>query len=380
MGSIKKMIVSIIIVTMFMSVNAQINVGSNGNVGIGSSNPQSKLSVNADGSSLYGAYIKNLTPANGAVGLFSTTAVKDTAINTGYCYKSVWAPITSGDGYTFGLYGQSLSSIPVSKGRSFGVYGVAANATSGYNYGVLGALSGTANGAAIFGTTSTNAWGEAVSGRYAGCFVGDTYINGKLGLGIAPTTYALDVNGVVRATSFLQSSDNRLKENVTDLKDCLPTLRQLRSVSYNLKAPQNSSLKNFIKSSGDTIAETSALKVDSALYSKKHIGFIAQEVQQLYPQLIQVDKDSLLAIDYIGLIPIIVEALKEQDSIICELNQEIKSLRSSLNKISSKQDAPIALSDNVALTKKAVKFLPLPGLRNKNKNLTLCDEKKEVRQ
>lgn len=42
------------------------------------------------------------------------------------------------------------------------------------------------------------------------------------------------------------------------------------------------------------------------------LGFVAQEVQQLFPELVQQDTDGYLYIDYVGLIPVLVEPVKEQ--------------------------------------------------------------------
>jgi hypothetical protein len=49
------------------------------------------------------------------------------------------------------------------------------------------------------------------------------------------------------------------------------------------------------------------------------LGFVAQEVQQLFPELVQQDADGYLYIDYVGLIPVLVESVKEQQEQIDEL-------------------------------------------------------------
>ncbi len=59
---------------------------------------------------------------------------------------------TQASTFNFGVTGAAVSNT-VSTGRSFGVCGIAGNYTSGYNYGVFGTLLGTANGAAVYGST-----------------------------------------------------------------------------------------------------------------------------------------------------------------------------------------------------------------------------------
>ena len=45
--------------------------------------------------------------------------------------------------------------------------------------------------------------------------------------------------------------------------------------------------------------------------NRKHIGFIAQEVKQVYPELVYEDEKGMLGIDYVSLIPVLVETIQE---------------------------------------------------------------------
>jgi len=106
--------------------------------------------------------------------------------------------------------------------RAIGILGIAGNATQGYNYGIVGGLTGTANGAGIFGTTY-HTTGVNVPGKYAGYFDGATYVAGTL-----------------TANSLVTPSDMRLKENVALLSEqdgnaTLDNLLGLNVISYNYK-------------------------------------------------------------------------------------------------------------------------------------------------
>jgi hypothetical protein len=70
---------------------------------------------------------------------------------------------------------------------------------------------------------------------------------------------------------------------------------------------------------------------DSA-YEKHEFGFIAQEVQKILPQLVTEgkDKDHLLSMDYISIIPLLTKAMQEQDMIIKEAKKENADLKSEL--------------------------------------------------
>ena len=79
--------------------------------------------------------------------------------------------------YNIGVEGWAVPSSPIPTGRSYGVRGVAGNCTSGYNYGILGRLLGSNNGAGVFGTIS-NELGKEIDGKYAGYFDGDVCVDG----------------------------------------------------------------------------------------------------------------------------------------------------------------------------------------------------------
>lgn len=52
---------------------------------------------------------------------------------------------------------------------------------------------------------------------------------------------------------------------------------------------------------------------------RKRLGFLAQEVQVLFPELVQQDDVGFLYVNYVGLIPVLVESVKEQQEQIDEL-------------------------------------------------------------
>lgn len=110
-----------------------------------------------------------------------------------------------------------------------------------------------------------------------------------------PITYQLEVSGSIKASgAVIQGSDKRLKENIEPIPFALDKIKDLRGVNYNLTG--NSELE---------------------------AGFIAQEVQEVIPEVVSEDKNGYLGINYSGIIPYLVEAVKE-------LKEEIKDLKSKL--------------------------------------------------
>ena len=86
--------------------------------------------------------------------------------------------------------------------------------------------------------------------------------------------------------------------------------------------------------------------VDSLEYnfdSDKHIGVIAQELEQEFPELVRTDDDGFKSVEYSNLTPILIEAIKEQQQIINALqsekeeqNKKIEALEAQLKEILEK--------------------------------------------
>ena len=107
----------------------------------------------------------------------------------------------------------------------------------------------------------------------------------------------LFVNGNVLANAYYYSSDIRKKENVTNIENSLSKILQLQGISYNLKGEED-----------------------------KRMGFSAQDLQKVYPELVKEGSDGYLSIDGTGLIAPLVESIKEQQKKIEELEEKINIL------------------------------------------------------
>jgi hypothetical protein len=57
---------------------------------------------------------------------------------------------------------------------------------------------------------------------------------------------------------------------------------------------------------------------------------------EVLPNLVEKDKDDRYSIDYMAFIPIMVSAIKEQQVLIEELNETVKSLEKEINELKSK--------------------------------------------
>lgn len=119
-----------------------------------------------------------------------------------------------------------------------------------------------------------------------------------------------------RSTSWSANSDERIKKNITELTDCLTTVNQVRAVKYN-----------FI-SENDT--------------DEKHIGFIAQDFQNILPEVISnAPQDTnidftVLGIAYTETIPLLLGAIKELDAKVQNQQIEINYLKAENSLLKSK--------------------------------------------
>ena len=138
----------------------------------------------------------------------------------------------------------------------------------------------------------------------------------------------------VRANSFVVDSDSRLKSNVRTIGSISSALSSLSPVSYTLTSQSAPSKDEASKLSAATI-DTPA-DAPMAPDARTRYGFIAQEVKELFPDLVVEDENGTLGIDYIGFIPLLVDAVKnmqtridEQEEIIAILSGgQIKKSRS----------------------------------------------------
>ncbi|RYD99677.1 MAG: tail fiber domain-containing protein [Sphingobacteriales bacterium] len=152
------------------------------------------------------------------------------------------------------------------------------------------------NGIRIQNTTANTGWSFYASTS------GDLIIGKTGNLGY--------FNGTTGA--YTSSSDARLKTNIQNIETVLPKLKLLEAKRYEFRFNNPDHIQS--------------------------IGFLAQNVQQLFPELITVNKtnegnpqvDNQLGMDYAGLSVVAIKAIQEQQAQIETLKAEIAALRAEL--------------------------------------------------
>ena len=239
----------------------------------------------------------------------STRAGLDDFLNSRYI--QLGASSTRSSGYNIAVAGKSTILSGNGGAVSCGVYGRANNPYCSMTYGVAGDLSSSCtSGAGIMGST-TDILGYLVPGKYAGYFYGNTCVNGTL-----------------TATQIHQLSDKRLKDNVFSLSEsAFPTLERLLNINV---VSFNYSPKMFLQNIPDSITYEEAAKNLGIDSKKRHYGVIAQELQELFPELVEEGPDGYLKVNYIELVPLLIRSIQELKTEINEIKEDNKVARQML--------------------------------------------------
>ena len=152
------------------------------------------------------------------------------------------------------------------------------------------------------------------------------------------TFYVTGDGSVYSKGSLLTASDESYKENITSINNSLNKIRQMRGVTYKLKeqAEETVATANTLQNdvSSDTLSSQSPVPVEivnkiKAEKKRKKSGFIAQELEEIFPEAVYTLPNGKKAIAYSEIIPLLVEAIKEQQNEIDKQQNEIDELRQS---------------------------------------------------
>jgi trimeric autotransporter adhesin len=188
-------------------------------------------------------------------------------------------------------YGQINSLIGSGSGNKYGSYNYIDFSAGGFQYGVYSSAT--------------------LPSSYAGYFLGNVFVSGV----------------------FTNPSDESLKENIAPTQTILGKINALQVKDYSFK---------------------SDLSQKYGFARGQQTGFIAQEMEQLFPNLVKEEtlstpKDpakiaettheerTIKSINYVGLIPYLTKAIQEQQEIIESEKEKSARLEAELNAIKQNQ-------------------------------------------
>jgi len=275
--------------------------------------------------------------------------------NIGIYSRGYTLPNTLNSGHNTGVQGNADGAVNGNDNR--GTIGYAYGATpTGKNYGLTGAARNSevfniAVGAYAELGSTTNGSNYGVSARASSITTNGTNFGIYSEASNGAVNYAGFFNGNVNITGILtQPSDRKLKKDIKPLVSALEKIKSLTPVSYYYLNNKESKIN---------------------LPTNLQYGFIAQELEFVFPELVttqvldietkgnsgnkktsiyQDDKEEFLlsntesnktreefkGINYIGLISVLTEAVKEQQELIEELKKQNVSLTKRIKKIEKK--------------------------------------------
>jgi len=255
----------------------RMTINADGKVGIGTTSPSQFTKFHVASNNRYAGYFTTDSASSTAAALYAEYT------NTGnYVQASaVKGVCNAADYYGYGgwfisNYKGMVASASSATGSVYGLTGSGTSTGTGTAYGVYGSAS----------STSGTAYGIYCSG-----------------------------NGGYTGT-WSAVSDRKFKKNIADYSNALENVLKLRTVTYDMNTEEYSFM---------------------GFSSEKQIGFIAQEMEDVFPTLVTKgvhpgdgERDEEIdykGINYIGLIPVLVKAIQEQQAEIVSLKAEIKALK-----------------------------------------------------
>jgi hypothetical protein len=111
------------------------------------------------------------------------------------------------------------------------------------------------------------------------------------------------ITGKFNSNGIEELSDARYKKNIEKLNGALENVLKIQGVTYNWRQ--------------DEFPERS-------FGSQTEIGFIAQELEKIYPELVNTNEDGYKSVQYSHMVPVLLEAIKEQQHLINMLMSNIE--------------------------------------------------------
>ena len=310
----KKLFITLCLSLFCIQMSAQVKVLSNGKVGIGTNNPKyglldiGKTGVN-NGLAIYDSSLTNTLPlklySNGDYGYLNFGGVAKHGIT-----------ICKDGGIGLG----ADPSIELETPEYINIY----------TYGERAALMAYAKYPYDYGDIiKVYSWRDTDM----------AYVVRDVRNGGSPLVFYVAGDGSVYSKgSILTASDESYKENISSINNSLNTIRQMRGVTYKLKeqAAETVATANTLQNdvSSDTLSSQSPVPVEivnkiKAEKKRKKSGFIAQELEEIFPEAVYTLPNGKKAIAYTEIIPLLVEAIKEQQNEIDKQQNEIDELRQS---------------------------------------------------
>jgi hypothetical protein len=245
-------------------------------------------------------FTTGVTTQNNALGVVSGSRTI-----SGITLGSNLATLTIGTGLSGTSYNGSTGVTIANTGVTSNVAGTGISLSGGTgavtitNSGVTSNVAGTGVSVSAGTGAVTISIGQAVA-------TSDNVRFNSLGIGMAASATAGRIDATNDIVAY-SSSDIRFKENITPIENALDKISKISGNTYDWKAEN---------------------KIEHG-YEGNDVGVIAQEIEEVLPQLVQTRDNGYKAVKYDKLVALLIEGIKEQQTQIHSLTIEIEKLKES---------------------------------------------------
>ena len=192
-------------------------------------------------------------------------------------------------------------------------------------------------------------------------------------------TFYVFGNGEVYTNNLLITSDISTKREIKTIESSLDKVMQLRGVTFESEfdLKDNLELSDFVAENEQTNMTQKLVTQMNSERSRKHMGVVAQEVEEVVPEVVRTTLNGTKAVAYTELVGLLIEAIKEQQSQIEELKAQVFSQESTnpvrnLRSVSDK-DA-LSISSDVAVKNMLYQNVPNPFTSDTKIRYTLSED------
>ena len=333
----KKIIFTIILAVAAMNINAQLVVDSLGRVGIATDSVKSMLSVGGSGNNDTAFYLHTNDKKSGIYSVHF--------LNSSSTIEGIYSQTRNYTGGSVGVKAYALgSNNPNLSQSAIGVGGYASLAST--SVGVFGAkIHGTfspVNFAAVYGSeTGISPSFTNYSGTYAGFFKGKVRVTNGIYATVLSPSASPSPSGEGGTTIL---SDRG--ESVTDKLSQVQAVQFLRYDPTKETSTAQTNLddldtNNMSPEELDSLAETMGDVEPEPYLSPIQYGLDAEQLKAVYPELVYEDDNGNVSINYVEMVPLLVQSIKE-------LKDELAELKGTSSKKARKQSETTAIEDNVS--------------------------------
>ncbi|MFC2089588.1 tail fiber domain-containing protein [Bacteroidota bacterium] len=203
-------------------------------------------------------------------------------------------------------------------GHGIGIAGYSGG--EGMNWGVWGRTNSRSDSTQFAG--KFEAYGNGF-GEHYGVYTEATAVNSSKNIGIYASAYNgltenwaawfegnsmmmgdVTVSGTITANTVVETSDRRLKNNIEPLENSLTKMLAIQGVSFEWK--------------------------DKTKPEGQHIGLIAQDVEEVYPELVHTMENGTKAVNYSQMVAVLIESVRELNTKVEMLEEQNAQLKDNL--------------------------------------------------